>query len=179
MDTFRSFGSGLPLRVVRMLVVVFLVAAAVAAFGWSVRGSVVPRAAEQKPASGTIGVTQREILFSYRQGRDVVQERLVHRQLTGTFSGVEVAVVRYAIHPDHSATIRATSSCSCTLEGKAGTVTFADEASVSAAGDISAKRKVIDATGGLAGLRSTVTVTGPIAAPTQAYSGHYAFGGDD
>jgi hypothetical protein len=178
MKTVQSFGNSL-LTSRRTLAITVLAGAAIAALTIHAQGAVQLTPSEGKPASGTVAVTDRTILMSYHDGRELVQERFVHRKLTGTFAGTEVAVVHYVIHPDGSATIRGASTCSCTIEGRAGTVTFIEEGTVSAAGNISVLRRTIDATGGLAGLSATLNVTGPIAAPTQNYSGHYSFGDDD
>jgi hypothetical protein len=40
-------------------------------------------------------------------------------------------------------------------------------------------RESIDATGGLAGLRATLEITGSITAPDQTYTGLYYFSGED
>src|SRR3979490_594785 len=87
---------------------------------------------DAKDAAGTVAVTDRAILMSYRHDKDVVQERLVHRILTGTFAGSEVSLATYTIHPDGSATISAVSSCTCTVDGRTGTVTFKDRGTASA-----------------------------------------------
>ncbi len=79
-----------------------------------------------RPAAGTVAVTERTIVMSYRDGNDVVQERLVRRMLTGTFSGPEVSLVHNVTHTDGSADLTAVSSCSCTVEGRTGTVTFSE-----------------------------------------------------
>lgn len=133
----------------------------------------------EKTASGTVSVTSREILLSYQKGQDLIQERLVHRQLTGTFVGAETAVAHYVIHPDGSATVMSVGTCSCTVDGRTGTVTFADEGTVSATGNISLRRESIDAGGGLAGIRAELNITGAVSAPTQTYAGHYGFGDDE
>ena len=131
---------------------------------------------DAKDAAGTVAVTDRAILMSYRHDKDVVQERLVHRILTGTFAGSEVSIATYTIHPDGSATISAVSSCTCTVDGRTGTVTFKDRGTASAAGVIDVHRTSIDATGDLAGLQAKLEITGPVTAPTQTYVGHYQFG---
>jgi Protein of unknown function (DUF3224) len=131
---------------------------------------------DAKDAAGTVGVTDRAILMSYRGDEDIVQERLVHRILTGTFAGSEVSVAKYTIHPDGSATITAVSSCTCTVEGRTGTVTFKDRGTASAAGVIVVHRTSIDATGELAGLQAKLEITGLVTAPTQTYVGRYQFG---
>ena len=131
---------------------------------------------DAKDAAGTVAVTDRAILMSYRHDKDMVQERVVHRTLTGTFAGSEVSIATYTIHPDGSATIAAVSSCTCTVDGRTGTVTFKDRGTASAAGVIAVHRTSIDATGGLAGLQAKLEITGAVAAPTQTYVGHYQFG---
>ena len=133
-------------------------------------------ASSRKDAAGTVAVTDRAILMSYRHDKDVVQERLVHRILTGTFAGSEVSIATYTIHPDGSATIAAVSSCTCTVDGRTGTVTFKDRGTASATGVIDVHRTSIDATGDLAGLQARLEITGPVTAPTQTYVGHYQFG---
>jgi hypothetical protein len=175
METVRSFKTG----VRRKLAMTVLAGAAVAAFAIPTQGAAQRGESEGTPASGTVGVTSRQIVLSYRDGRDMVQERLVHRQLTGTFAGAEVAVVHYVTHQDGSATITGAETCTCMVEGRTGTVTFIDKGTVSAAGNISVRRTSIDATGGLAGIRAELDISGPIAAPTQNYNGHYTFDDED
>lgn len=179
METVRLVENGVLVKVRRTVAITVLGVAALAAFGSPAQGAVQPRASDGKAASGTVAVTDRVILLSYRDGRDLVQERLVHRLLTGTFAGTEVSVAHYVIHPDGRAAITAANTCSCTVEGRTGTVTFIDEGTVSADGVISVGRKSIDATGGLAGLRAELNVTGNVKNPAQTYTGHYAFDGED
>jgi hypothetical protein len=174
MDTVRSFAPSLFKG--RAVAITMLAVAAVAVFAGHAQGAVKAGESEGQSASGALAVTDRAILLSYHDGQDLVQERLVHRQLTGTFAGAEVAVVHYVIHPDGSATIRGVETCNCTIQGRLGTVTLSDEGTVSAAGNISVRRESIDATGGLAGLSATLYVTGSVAAPTQTYAGEYSFG---
>jgi hypothetical protein len=171
--------AGVMVKVRQALSIPVLALAAVAAFASPAQGAVSPGESEGKVASGTVGVTSRVILLSYRDERDLVEERLVHRQLTGSFAGTEVSVVHYVIHQDGSATITAATTCSCTVEGRTGTVTFIEKGTVSAALVISADRESIDSTGGLAGLSAELHIAGPVMAPTQTYTGHYAFDGED
>lgn len=133
-------------------------------------------ASSKQAAAGTIAVTERTPLLSYRKGKDVVTELLVRRTLTGTFSGTEVSLVHNVTHPDGSADLTVVSSCTCTVEGRTGTVTFSERASVDLDGIITVHRKIIDATGGLEGLRGKLEVEAPIAAPAQPYTGRYSFG---
>jgi hypothetical protein len=133
-------------------------------------------ASSKTAAAGTIGVTERTVVMSYRDGDDIVRELLVHRTLTGTFAGNEVSLVRNVTHPDGSSDLTVLSSCACTVEGRTGTVTFSERATVDLAGIITVHRKVIDATGDLEGLRAKLDVAAPIAAPTQPYTGSYQFG---
>jgi hypothetical protein len=178
MKTARGlFGSIFP-RLGRLTVIISLAAAAAVPIGGAAQGSRQSQDA-QNEASGTISVTDRMIVMSYRQGNDVVQERLVHRRLTGTFAGTEVSVAHYVIHADASATVSAVISCTCTVAGRAGTVTFRDRGTLSAVGVLSLHRESIDATGGLAGLRATLEITGSITAPDQTYTGLYYFSGED
>ena len=100
-----------------------------------------------------------------------MRELQVRRTLTGTFT--EVSLVHNVTHPDGSADLTVVSSCSCTVEGRSGTVTFSERASVDLAGIITVQRKIIDATGALEGLRGKLEVADLIAAPAQAYTGRY------
>ena len=102
-------------------------------------------------AAGTIAVTERTLVLSYRDGNDIVRELQVRRTLTGTFSGSEVSLVHNVTHPDGSADLTVVSSCTCTVEGRTGTVTFSERASVDLDGIITVQRKIIDATGGSKG----------------------------
>lgn len=179
METVRLFERGVLAKVRRMLAIAVVAAAAVAALAIPSQGAALTGKSQGTPASGTVAVTNRQILLSYRDERDVVQERFVHRQLAGTFAGTEVAVVHFVIHPDGSATVTGINTCSCTVDGRTGTVTFIDEGTVSAAGVISTSRKSIDATDGLAGLRAELKITGNVKEPAQTYTGHYAFGVED
>lgn len=179
METVRLSESGALVKVWQSLAVAVLAAAAFAAFASPAHGSVPRGEAEGTAASGTVAVTDRVILLSYRDGQDLVQERFVHRQLTGTFAGIEVSVAHFVIHSDRSVTLRAESVCSCTVEGRFGTVTFLEKGVVSADGAVSIDRQTIDPTGGLAGLRAKLHITGPIAAPAQTYTGQYSFESED
>ena len=79
-------------------------------------------------------------------------------------------------HPDGSADLAVVSSCTCTVEGRTGTVTFSERASIDLDGIITVHRRVIDATGSLEGLRGKLEVEAPFAAPAQPYTGRYSFG---
>ena len=136
-------------------------------------------ASSKKDAAGTVAVTGRTIVMSYRDGKDVVQERLVYRTITGTFAGPELSVVHNVTHPDGSVTLTAVTSCTCTVDGHTGTVTFGDLGTVNSAGIIFVQRKSIDATGDLEGLRANLEISGPVAAPNQTYNGRYKFGDSD
>jgi len=130
-------------------------------------------ASPKQAATGTIAVTARTLVLSYRSGNDVVRELEVHRTLTGTFAGTEVSLVHNVTSPDGSQDLTVISSCTCTVEGRTGTVTFSERATVDLNGIITVQRKIIDATGGLEGLRGKLYVSDPIAAPAQNYSGRY------
>jgi hypothetical protein len=168
----RLFGGTLPLKLGRAAAILALVAAGATTLSSA-------DASSKMGAAGTVGVTERAVLMSYRDGDNVVQERLVHRVLTGTFSGSEVGLVHYVIHPDGSATITGVDTCTCTIQGRTGTVTFTDRGAVSSAGIIDVHRKSIDSTGGLVGIQATMVISGPVAAPAQAYTGSYEFGSSD
>jgi hypothetical protein len=168
----RLFGGSLLLKLGRAAAIIAVVAAGATTLSSAAASS-------KMDAAGTLAVTDRAVLMSYRDGKNVVQERLVHRVLTGTFSGSEVAVVHYVIHPDGSATITGADTCTCTIQGRTGTVTFRDRGTVSSAGIIDVYRKSIDSTGGLAGIQATMVITGPVAAPAQTYTGSYEFGDAD
>lgn len=163
----NRFGGGPPLRLTRVAVIVALVAAAATTMISSATAS------SKEAASGTIAVTERTLVLSYRDGNDVVRELQVRRTLTGTFSGTEVSLVHNVTHPDGTADLTVVSSCTCTVEGRTGTVTFSERASVDLAGVINVRRKIIDATGGLEGLRGRLEVTDLVAKPAQDYTGRY------
>jgi hypothetical protein len=160
-------GGSRPFRLTRVV----LVAAVVAAAAITMISSAT--ASRKEAASGTIAVTQRTLVLSYRNGNDVVRELQVHRTLTGTFSGTEVSLVHNVTSPDGSQDLTVVSSCSCTVEGRTGTVTFSERATVDLSGIITVQRKIIDANGGLEGLRGKLYVSDPIAAPAQTYTGSY------
>ncbi len=136
-------------------------------------------AAPKEAAAGTITVTERTLVMSYREGDDVVRELLVRRTLTGTFAGLEVSLVHNVTHPDGSADLTVVSSCSCTVAGRSGTVTFSERGAVGLDGIITVRRKIIDASGELDGLRGKLEVSDPVAAPAQNYTGRYSFGNAD
>ncbi len=133
-------------------------------------------AAPKKAAAGTASVTDRTLVMSYRDGNDIVRELLVHRTLTGTYAGTVVSLVHNATHPDGSADLTVLDSCSCTVEGRTGTITFSGRAMI-VAGHITVHSKIIDASGDLEGLRGTLVATDQdLAAPAQNYTGRYSFG---
>lgn len=163
----NRFASSPQLTLTRVALVAALVmAAAIAMISTATASS-------REAASGTIAVTERTLIMSYRDGNDIVRELQVRRTLTGTFSGTEVSLVRNVTHPDGSADLSVVSSCSCTVEGRTGTVTFSERATVDLSGIITVDRKIIDASGDLEGLRGKLEVSDPIAAPAQSYTGHY------
>lgn len=75
--------------------------------------------------------------------------------------------------PRRNSDLTVVSSCTCTVEGRTGTVTFSERATVDLDGIITVDRKIIDATGDLEGLRGKLEVSDLIAAPAQAYTGRY------
>lgn len=163
----NRFGGGPPLTLTRVALVAALVAAA------AITMISTATASSKEAAAGTIAVTERTLILSYRDGNDIVRELQVRRTLTGTFSGTEVSLVHNVTHPDGSADLTVVSSCSCTVEGRTGTVTFSERASVDLAGVINVRRKIIDATGGLEGLRGRLEVNDLVAKPAQDYTGRY------
>ena len=84
-----------------------------------------------------------------------------------------MSIVHNVTHPDGSADLSVISSCTRTAEGRTGTVTFSERATVDLSGIITVDRKIIDATGGLDGLRGKLEVSDPIASPAQNYTGRY------
>jgi len=160
-------GISASLRVGRLVAIAAMIAAA------AVTLISTATASSQEAAAGTISVTERTLVLSYRDGNDIVRELQVRRTLTGTFSGSEVSLVHNVTHPDGTADLTVVSSCNCTVEGRTGTVTFSERASVDLDGIITVKRKIIDATGGLEGLRGTLYVSDLLAKPAQDYTGRY------
>jgi Protein of unknown function (DUF3224) len=160
-------GISASLRVGRLVAIAAMIAAA------AVTLISTATASSQEAAAGTISVTERTLLLSYRDGNDIVRELQVRRTLTGTFSGSEVSLVHNVTHPDGTADLTVVSSCNCTVEGRTGTVTFSERAAVDLDGIITVKRKIIDATGGLEGLRGTLYVSDLLAKPAQDYTGRY------
>ena len=136
-------------------------------------------AGPKQEAAGTVAVTDRTVLMSYHDGNNVIEERFVHRSLTGTFTGTETSVSRFVIYPDGSADLTAVSTCTCSVEGRTGTVTFSERGTVTSDAIIDVERKTIDASGGLEGLRAKLEITGSTRAPSQSYTGRYTFGNDD
>jgi len=132
-------------------------------------------ASPKQDAAGTVAVIDRTVLMSYHDGDNVIEERFVHRSLTGTFTGTETSVSRFVIHPDGSADLTAVSSCTCSVAGRTGTVTFDERGTVTADAIIDVRRKSIDASGGLEGLRAKLDAHGSVTAPAQLYTGHYTF----
>src|SRR5436190_11324860 len=132
-------------------------------------------ASPKEDAAGTVAPIDRTVLMSYHDGDNLIEERFVHRSLTGTFSGTETSVSRFVIHSDGSADLTAVSTCSCSVAGRSGTVTFSDRGTVSSDAIIHVERKSIDASGGLEGLRATLEINGSLTAPPQLYTGRYTF----
>ena len=165
------FGGNVRLNLTRATAITTLLAAAAAVTIISTAA-----ASPKEAAAGTIAVTERTLVLSYRDGNDVVRELQVRRTLTGTFAGTEVSLVHNVTHPDGSADLTVVSACTCTVEGRTGTVTFSERATVDLDGIITVHRKIIDATGDLEGLRGKLEVEAPIAAPAQPYTGSYSFG---
>ena len=163
----RRFGGSGPFKLTRLA----LTAAAVAAAAVTMISSAT--ASPKQTATGTIAVTARTLVLSYRSGNDVVRELEVHRTLTGTFVGAEVSLVHNVTRSDGSQDLTVTSSCNCTVEGRTGTVTFSERGTIDLNGIITVRRKIIDATGGLEGLRGNLYVSDLIAAPAQNYTGRY------
>src|SRR5215207_9571873 len=135
-------------------------------------------ASPKQDAAGTVAPIDRTVLMSYHDGDNVIEERFVHRSLTGTFTGTETSVSHFVIHPDGSADLTAVSTCTCSVAGRTGTVTFSERGTVTSDAIIHVERKSIDATGGLEGLRARLEINGSLTAPPQTYTGRYTFGNE-
>jgi hypothetical protein len=79
----------------------------------------------------------------------------------------ETSVSRFVIHPDGSADLTAVSTCTCSVDGRTGTVTFSERGTVTSDAIIDVERKSIDASGGLDGLRAKLEITGSTRAPAS------------
>lgn len=169
MQRLQLFASVSRFKRTRAAALTTLVAAATAATIISTAA-----ASPKEVAAGTIAVTERTPVLSYRDGNDVIRELLVRRTLTGTFAGTEVSLVHNVTHPDGTADLTVVSSCSCTVEGRTGTVTFSERATVDLDGIITVQRKIIDANAALEGLSGKLEVAAPIADPAQPYTGSYS-----
>ena len=82
-------------RLKRAVAITTLVAAAIAITLIS-----TATASSKQAAAGTIAVTERTLVLSYRDGNDIMRELQVRPTLTGTFSGTEVSLAHNVTHPD-------------------------------------------------------------------------------
>lgn len=124
------------------------------------------------PAAGTLEIVDLSITPISVAGRNEQYHIVATATLSGTFGGSLESDSIEMLHPTGNSTIRSTETCQCTVEGRSGTVVFATVARIT--GDpffYEDKKTVVSATGGLAGLRATMSVRwdGAVATYTGSY----------
>ena len=131
---------------------------------------VQPAIASQGPVgSGSFQFLSAGTIISSRMvGPDLVIDITTPAVIGGTLAGNLVFVETDVIHPDHSFDFSGTMTCQCTVDGRSGTLVIKARGATAADGSTTGKFKILEGTGGLAGLegRGTLSQT-----PAQAARG--------
>lgn len=125
-------------------------------------------------ASGTVGNTSATFNSVRASGGNLIVELSATAAYTGTFTGTSTLEGRLIIHADGSATFHDVETFTGTVNGVAGTVTFALNGSNNPAQEVHATATIIDAGGDLAGLQGVLQEVGTVVFPTGpvgTYSG--------
>lgn len=130
-------------------------------------------ASEPSSTGGTFGPTRAPAATSVRSadGNRFINIAARPGAFTGTFVGTYSEDLQIIIHKDGSTNFAAQLTCQCTVEGRSGTITIWLNGTGSPAG-FEAHWRIVDATGGLAGLHGQGTLSGPV---PSTYSGQHHF----
>jgi hypothetical protein len=95
--------------------------------------------------------------------------------ISGSFTGTFTLEYTTIVHSSGLANaVNGTYICACSIAGRSGSVTFRFEGTGSAAGVLELHAETMDATGGLEGLHSNLTVEVVGAAVTYSGTAHFA-----
>jgi hypothetical protein len=95
--------------------------------------------------------------------------------ISGSFTGTFAVEYTTIVHSSGLANaVNGTYICACSIAGRSGSVTFRFEGTGSATGVLKLHAETIEATGGLAGLHSNLTVEVVGAAVTYSGTAHFA-----
>ena len=137
---------------------------------------IIPAAAEAtppSPASGTETITSETATVVGTADGNTILAVTAAAVIGGSFSGTFAAQFTTIIHPSGQINDVGTGVCTCSFEGRSGTVTF-HFAGTGTASDVEVQATTIGATGGLQGLHSKLAVN--VAGTAVTYSGTAHFG---
>lgn len=135
-------------------------------------------AAPPAPASGTFSVTEKTSLsIQPAGGGNFIIEQTTAGVFTGTFSGTFVDELRAVLHSNGNVGAQGTITCTCTVEGKSGTIVFNQTSRGPAGSAFQGRAVILSGTGDLANMRGTLEIqgTGSNGIATVAYSGQIHF----
>ena len=154
-------------RLGRLLVVQFAAALALVA-------ATAVSASAPTAASGTVGNTSATFNSVRVAGGNLIIDLTATAAYTGTFTGTSTIDGRLIVHADGSATFHDVEVFTGTVNGVAGTVTFALNGSNDSSLAVHATATIVDATGGLVGLHGALHEVGTVVlpnGPVGTYSG--------
>jgi hypothetical protein len=125
-------------------------------------------------ASGTVGNTSATFTSIRDAGPNVIIELTATAAYTGTFSGTSTIEGTLIVHADGSASFHDVEVFTGTVNGVAGTVTFALNGWNDSTGGVHATATIVDATGDLVGLHGVLHEVGQVVlpnGPVGTYSG--------
>ena len=138
-------------------------------------------AAAAPPVSGSGTLTYQGATFTgMRQaGGNTIIDLTATVAYTGTFSGTSTLSGTLTLHPDGTANFHDIEVFTGTVNGVAGTVTFALNGRGDASSVVSATAAIVSATGGLAGLHGVLhedaVILDPLVGPVGTYTAQVGF----
>lgn len=138
-----------------MFATVSLIAAALA--------SPVAAAGEVMQASGTVrdNAATFTVVDQDTAGGNVIQTAVVDGVIDGTFTGTYVEQARGVFHGTGEGNLKGTATCSCSVDGRSGTIVFGFDAKAEPDGSIKVYFAIVSATGALTGLHGVGTIASP------------------
>jgi len=125
-------------------------------------------------ASGTVGNTSATFNSVRVAGGNLIIDLTATAAYTGTFTGTSTINGTLTVHADGSASFHDIEVFTGTVNGVAGTVTFALNGSNDSSLAVHATATIVDATGGLVGLHGVLHEVGTVVlpnGPVGTYSG--------
>jgi hypothetical protein len=149
---------------------------------FSLASPVAAGVAAADAVGGTLTYTSSTFLGARVSGGNTIIELTATVEYTGTFSGTSVLHGTLTFHPNGRANFHDIETFTGTVNGRAGSVTFALNGSSDPELNVKAVATIIDATGELAGIKGNLAETAVVidkaVGPVGTYTGRITFAGD-